>query len=209
MKNNTLDVILAKYQIAMNHRTHEGDLIWQRFSSFIVGHAILFALIGQFLTSDSLTNNYVYVRLVSGAGLILSLLWLLSTIRGFETLKYWTLCLREIEEKIPKQQYDVNLYLRGEKYFLNYETVRFNFGTSESKSIQRSFISRKVDINTKWTAYFSIGLISIAYLFIIIFVSNKSSHQDNKQFINLKKNIRSERQYDYYLRDKEFLLHLP
>lgn len=165
-KNNGISDLHLLYQSAINLSNHEGDLIWSRFSAFIVIHTIFFALIGFLLESTS-KNRELFVLTISVAGFILVCLWLLSTIRGFKAIDYWNYCAREIEERLLGKDATINLFIRGEKYFKLNREVRFNFGKEEEGTfLQRGCFTRCIPLSTKWTAYLSIGLILVLYLII-------------------------------------------
>lgn len=84
-----MPTLISLYDSAISQSNHEGDLIWQKFNGFIVTHAIFFALISGIITTENLNYQNIYLIILSVAGFFLGLLWLISTIRGYEALHYW------------------------------------------------------------------------------------------------------------------------
>lgn len=169
VNNGKFDKLCLLFQSVIALSNHEGDLVWSRFSAFIVTHAILFAFIGVLLDVE---NRNIPIWSVATVGLIITFLWLLSTKRGFEAIEYWNYCAREIEESILDQEKKggndiLNLYIRGEKYFKLNQQVRFSFGDRKEKLLQRGCLTRCIPLHTRWTAYLSIGLILFSYLAIV------------------------------------------
>lgn len=161
---NKNDYLLSLYQSAINQSNHEGDLIWQKFNAFIVTHGILFALMGGVITTNGDLNKNILVLSISAVGFLLCLLWLISTIRGYETLEYWKSTGIELASKIFKNSGLLNYYERGYEYFMDYDQVSFDYGYKKSK-LQRNCLSKMLKfINTRRTAYFSIGIIIIVYI---------------------------------------------
>lgn len=155
------------YSSAINLMNHEGDLVWSRFNVFILANTILFILIGELLKTN---NKQMSILVVSFVGLILTFLWLISTVRGFEAIEYWNCSIREIEEAISGKDAVINLFIRGEKYFkLNQQVkFKFNFANGKEALCKRGCFTRCIPINVTWTAYLSIGLILLLYIGVIV-----------------------------------------
>lgn len=184
--DNEISALVSLYETAIAQSNHEGDLIWQKFNGFIVTHSIFFFIIGQIITSDKLVNQHYYLFVLSIAGLILSFLWLISTARGYDALDYWQYSAIEIANKMfsPKKNKFKNYYEQGYKFFQKYEQASFNFGYEvngeKEVKLPRSCLTCLFKlINTKLTAYLSIGLIMLIYF--IVFVVSISGIQLNKK----------------------------
>jgi hypothetical protein len=74
--------IRVVYQAAMAAYTYEGAQVWSRFNAMLVAHGILIAVIGQ-LFLDATARAQGFAATLAGLGLLISLLWLSITIRGF------------------------------------------------------------------------------------------------------------------------------
>lgn len=163
------DKLISLYESAISQSNHEGDLIWQKFNAFIVTHGIFFALLGGIITTnaDNLHNKTFFILGISIVGLFLSSMWLVSTIRGYDTLEYWKYTGIEIANKIFQKVGLNNYYKRGNDYFMSYDQVHFDFGYKKPK-LQRNCLSRKLKIiNTRRTAYFSILTIIVVYFVLL------------------------------------------
>jgi hypothetical protein len=185
-KDEKISVLLKLYESAMTQSNHEGDLIWQKFSAFIVTHGIFFALIGGIITSKTLDDPSIYIFILSLVGFLLSIFWLISTIRGFDALHYWQNTGIEIADNLydylrgNKHKELKNYYDRGWDFFKNDEEVKFDFGYKKPKlqlQLKRTnftrFIYKIFNVNTEWTAYISILLILLLYVIVlIIFLRN-------------------------------------
>lgn len=164
--------ILATFQTALSLKCHEGDLVWSRFNGFVPAHAIFFAVIGQILLTKSAEFQYKSESLIifSIIGLLLGILWLISTVRGFESVEYWNLVAVELAYKMEKIYGIQSIFDRGYNYFKKDLCVSFDIGLGEVTHIRRSSFTRIMKvINTRWTAYLSIVSILVIYIFIISF----------------------------------------
>ncbi len=74
--------VRAVYQAALSIYAYEGAQIWTRFSAMLVAHSILIVVIGQLLM-DATNPFRFFVKALAGAGFLVSLLWLMITVRGF------------------------------------------------------------------------------------------------------------------------------
>lgn len=108
-KNQKLSNLTLLFQSAITLSNHEGDLIWSRFSAFIVANTIIFTLIGVILETSS---RNIPIWAISIIGFIVTFLWLLSTARGFEAIEYWNHSAREIEEEILGENAKINLFTK-------------------------------------------------------------------------------------------------
>lgn len=163
--NQDLQAYLDIYQSYINYKIHEGELVWSRFSGFVVAHSVFYAIIGQIITS-SLPNKSPYLILASTLGLILGGLWYISTIRGFESVEFWSNASVEYANYIYKNFGIPNLFERGEKYFKKDEQVQFQLGHNKI-TIQRSWITRW-SVSTRGTAYLSILFFLLSYFGVIL-----------------------------------------
>lgn len=152
------------YESAISLKSHEGSLIWSRFSAFMIVNTLVFAMIGLLLEN----NKTIYIPIISIIGLILTSLWFLSTMRGFEAIEYWNSSIREIEERMLEGEVIPSLYIRGERYFKQNREVEFTFDDPKNPYIlQRGCLTRCFHLNTRGTAYISIILILFMYLVIL------------------------------------------
>jgi hypothetical protein len=78
----SLDDVRVVYQAAMAAYTYEGAQIWSRFNAMLVAHSILLAVTGQLLL-DPTNRYYVLAIALTAVGFLMSLLWLVITVRGF------------------------------------------------------------------------------------------------------------------------------
>ena len=88
-ESNYLEELVSMFHSVIALKTHEGDLVWSRFNSFVVTHTIFFIIIGQILVVHpklSYQNNAIVT--ISFVGILLSVFWLISTIRGFESVEF-------------------------------------------------------------------------------------------------------------------------
>lgn len=171
-KEDGLQAHVTLYETLLSQKTHEGDLVWSRFSGFVVTHSIFFAVIGQILIADP---NNVPVKeslliSISILGLLLSILWLISTIRGFESVTFWTLSAVELSFKIQNEHGIDSVFRRGKKYFLEDGEVEFSVGEEKPRRAQRSPLTQQIIINTRWTAYLSISFLLLSYIVILYLV---------------------------------------
>ncbi len=165
MKVEDKDIVLEMYQTAHNLSNHEGDLIWSRFNAFIVVHTIFLIMFYQIFELKNFNFIPVTFKIISASGFLLTFLWLISTVRGYEALDFWNLSARELGDKISK---DINLLKKGEEYFDKKRQVSFEMYNGEVKYIQKSCFTRLLRVNTKWTAYFSITIFLLLYLLIFV-----------------------------------------
>lgn len=183
-------VLISLYESAMIQSHHEGDLIWSKFSGFIVTNTIFFGIIGQIITSKTLNNPNQYVVVLSSVGFLLSFFWLISTKRGYETLYYWQYTGIEIASKIfnsLKKSKLENYYKNGKSFFVDSKEVSFDFDY-DKKKLSRSILTsiylkikdKKYFINTEWTAYLSILLIMLLY--VIVFILSLNGREFSSQY---------------------------
>jgi hypothetical protein len=77
------DDVRVVYQVAMATYAYEGAQVWTRFSAMLVAHSILIVVIGQLLTLDPTSPFRLFAKALAVAGFLVSLLWLMITVRGF------------------------------------------------------------------------------------------------------------------------------
>jgi len=165
---NKSDQFISSYESAVQFKIHEGELVWSRFSGFMVAHTIFFLLIGQIIIERDLPiNRNMSLLLISIVGLILSFLWLLSTIRGFESVEFWSDASIELSNKQINNPM-AEVFKKGREYFKLNHGVYFDIGTGRKKYIQRSIVSQLIRINTRWISYLTIFIIFLCYLLIIV-----------------------------------------
>jgi hypothetical protein len=70
------------YQTAITAWTYEGAQVWARFNTMLVVHGIFIVVIAQLFTSERPDARSVSF-LLAAIGLLVSLLWLMITVRGF------------------------------------------------------------------------------------------------------------------------------
>ena len=191
--------LISLYESAMTQSNHEGDLIWQRFSGFIVTHGIFFALIGGIITSNTLNNPQIYIGILSVVGFLLSIFWLISTVRGFDALHYWQYSGIEIADNLydylngNKRKKLKNYFNRGWDFFRNNEEVNFDFGYIKPKLQQKlkrtgftCFVYKIFKISTEWTAYISILLVMLLYVLVpVIFLKNIQTNNKRQPTSNI------------------------
>jgi len=145
------------YEQALNLKMYEGNLVWSRSQTMLVVNTILIAAIGIFLSSEH-PNEWV-VSALAFLGLIICLLWMITSIRGFAFNIFWTLCAREHEESTKK----LKLLTKG-ALFKDNEITEFNIldkKTGLLKRYQRPFLGRF--LNTRHALYILISLFLILY----------------------------------------------
>lgn len=171
-RKELLQTHLGMHQTYANYKTHEGALVWSRFSGFIINHTIFIAILAQIIASEGelwdIVNKSFYTVPISLVGFWLGFLWLVSTIRGFESVEFWSIAAVESAEKLKSEHGIQNVYEKGREYFRENREISFNIGNTSRYFMQRSCLTRFFGINTRWTAYLSIGTLLIVY--IIIFV---------------------------------------
>jgi hypothetical protein len=151
-----------KYSAAIQLLTYEGQVSWARFNSIVTAQSIFFATIGVLIKSEL----DLIICALSLIGILISILWLVMTIRGFAMLKYYILCARELEEEIdpPKKDLYFNFFKRGND-FRNNKIVAFKLLNSDSKYHVRPDFGRIIDTN--WAAYLIICLFIMLYIIIL------------------------------------------
>jgi hypothetical protein len=77
------DDVRVIYQVAMATYAYEGAQVWTRFSAMLVAHSILIVVIGQLLILEAASPLRLFATALTGAGFLVSLLWLMITVRGF------------------------------------------------------------------------------------------------------------------------------
>lgn len=165
-----LQACLVVYKSYLDYKIHEGELVWSRFSGFVVMHSIFYAVIGQIIVTSPLLNKSYFLIIISILGLLLGGLWYLSTVRGFESVEFWSNAAMEYANYIRKK-FDIHhVFEKGEEYFKLDQEVEFQLGHYNNLPMQRSKITRTVPINTRGTAYISILLIQLSY-FVLLFVT--------------------------------------
>ena len=80
--STSVEDIRVVYQAAVAAYTYEGTQIWSRFNAMLVAHSILLAINGQLLL-DPANRYYVLAIALAAVGFLMSLLWLVITMRGF------------------------------------------------------------------------------------------------------------------------------
>ncbi|MFA7296718.1 MAG: hypothetical protein WC211_05965 [Dehalococcoidia bacterium] len=98
------------YQVAISMATAEGEAIWSRANAYLLANSILVAAI--VLTPERQTTSLFLVPGMATAGIVLSVIWGLSTERGFRQQRRFVALAREIEERasLPAQ---VTVLMRG------------------------------------------------------------------------------------------------
>jgi hypothetical protein len=77
-----MEDVRVVYQATLSIYAYEGAQVWTRFSAMLVAHSILIVVIGQLLM-DATNPFRFFVKALAGAGFLVSLLWLMITVRGF------------------------------------------------------------------------------------------------------------------------------
>ena len=88
------------YQCAVSLWVYEGQVIWARFNAMLLGHSILLAVLTGLLTSSKPTNLTALRVGLCFAGVLLCLVWLFLTDRGFRYHAYWIGSARKLEKHI-------------------------------------------------------------------------------------------------------------
>lgn len=167
MPNNNLDKVIAKYQVAVNKNTSESEILWSRFSSMLIFNSILITALGiAFQSSTKLP--FLIITYLPIAGLISCYLWFISSLRGFQWIKFWATKARKIEEKyLVDQNHELNPILDGNEH--------------------RSNVIGQPGVET--ATYFLIFMIGIFYIIFLISilnvgVSNKIHYNQQKIILN-------------------------
>lgn len=87
---------IAKYQIAIDKNISEGEILWSRYNAMLVFNSILITSIG--LVYQSNIKSAIMIFLPIG-GLISCYLWFITSLRGFQWIKYWIVSARKIEKE--------------------------------------------------------------------------------------------------------------
>ncbi len=92
----------SEYEISVNMRISESQIQWERFNAMLVINTILIGFIGFTYSTEFKIPIFIQLFL-SPMGIVLSLLWMRMTNRGFMWTKFWTDEARIIEEKNKEQ----------------------------------------------------------------------------------------------------------
>lgn len=142
MKNS----LKSEYEACINMRIAESQIQWERYNAMLVINTIFIGLVG-FTYSTDFEIPLIIKQILSPLGIILCLLWLQMTKRGFMWTTFWTEKAREIEEKYGNKQ-QINPFIEGKKH----------------KD------ANEVTFNTRMSSYSIIVMFIIIYL--LIFINN-------------------------------------
>lgn len=152
--NSSFEAAKLGYEMAIQLWIYEGNSIWSKFNVMLVVHTILFNL----LASKESSN---YISHISAFGIVISLLWLIMTKKGFYSLDYWIYTARELEENhfnnIIKNVKRGNKFTSGSK-------ITFAFKGNNSLKIQKPLNW----LNNRFSAYIIIYLIIFVYIYIFL-----------------------------------------
>ncbi|MBI3241633.1 MAG: hypothetical protein HYZ49_05000 [Chloroflexi bacterium] len=90
------DDIRTAYQSAIDMASHEGDGVWARFNVILVANSIL--LLALTTATRQLPENWDAI--LSLAGIVLCIMWLLLMKRGFTYETYYVITARVLEQKL-------------------------------------------------------------------------------------------------------------
>lgn len=93
-------VAIAKYQVAIDKNTSEGEILWNRYNALLVFNSLLITGIGFLYKGDDKGALPTLIAFsLPIAGLVSCYLWFIVTHRSFQWIKYWITSARKIEEK--------------------------------------------------------------------------------------------------------------
>jgi hypothetical protein len=95
------DKFEADYQTAIRMLNQENDLVWKRFSVFLLANSIVVAAAGLFMTNWHHIGDgprHVYTVLLL-SGMLLCLLWSITTLHGFFVCSKYNTIARELEKQ--------------------------------------------------------------------------------------------------------------
>jgi hypothetical protein len=154
------------YQVATNLWAYEGQLIWSTFSAMLLANSIILPL--EIILYDK--GKLIAFILLAFAGVILCLVWLLITVRGFAVHDVNVKSAREIEEKYLNPP--IQTVGRGEELRKNAKEAlkRKLKWKGEFPRISELALS----LRAKWLAIFVIGIFLVlhfSYLICLVWIS--------------------------------------
>lgn len=87
------------YQAAIALWVSESGLVWNRLGAMIVANTIILTLIGIGMTAETRLPLVLLLPLC-GAGIILCILWLLMTARGYDYLLHYRVSAEDLEKEL-------------------------------------------------------------------------------------------------------------
>ena len=139
MKNNHK----SQYEACVNMRIAEGQIQWERYNAMLVINTIFMGFVGFTFSKEFNIPNLIKLTLPF-LGILLCLLWLQMTQRGFMWVIFWTNKAREIEI-FSGDKNSVRPFADGKKYKESHETT----------------------INTRFASYSIIAMFIGLYLLIL------------------------------------------
>ncbi|MCE5250269.1 hypothetical protein LLG96_08620 [bacterium] len=152
----TIEHARVGYQVAVSLWTSESEQTWARFNVMIVANSIILAIIGLVVTSEHAMLSISFV--MSIVGIIMCIMWLFITKRGFDYQDYYVNSARELEERFLRHV--IKTASRG-SIFADGQSVTFELDGKTTK-FQMSRCSRIARAR-----FISIVVI---FLFIIVYV---------------------------------------
>lgn len=153
------------YQSAISLLQYEGNLVWSRFNVLLAVQTLLLGGIGLLISENGDINfNSPILLPLSLIGLVICLVWFQVTIRGFSTLKLWTMSARELEIKIGND--DLKILQRGNGMRLG-DTTSFDF-PDERRTKDKLCKHHDLSVlRTQTCAYVLIGIFAILNLSLL------------------------------------------
>jgi len=121
--------LLETYHMLIEQLRFEGELIWTRHQVFIVLNSVIFAGISL---SNRPNISSIDIRIVYAAatfGVILCVLWFLTTLRSQVYYRYWISQARAVESQMTTSLpvlRDLHLAHQGKEVDIGGEKFRFN-----------------------------------------------------------------------------------
>lgn len=147
------------YQAAMNLWIYEGEIFWSKFNALLVANSIVLGSIALSMSDTCPLSIFTIGMPVTG--IILCLVWFLTTKRSFDYYRYWIFSAREIEEQYLSNS--VQTISRGGK-FADGKVVEIVIG-GEGKRLKMSRWGR---FRVEWSSYLIISLFFMIYALLLV-----------------------------------------
>jgi len=145
------DDIRVAYQGAIDMATHEGDGVWARFNVILVANSVLLLA----LTTSTRQLPEGWDAMLSIAGIVLCVVWLLLMKRGFTYETYYVIAARMIEQRLAEGSFHT---LSNGKLLSEGKLVSI-----DNEKLQMSPLAM---LNARWIVNVVIGVFIAAYLLL-------------------------------------------
>ncbi len=85
------------YHEALEQMRYHGNTLWQMFTAFLLAHTLLLGFILQLTNSIQVARYHAPTFIASGAGVVLSAIWLIASLRFWDYYDFYLVLARAAE----------------------------------------------------------------------------------------------------------------